>query len=71
MQAREFQKQNDLVLVFDRCTILSRDFADLPEAQEAGLILGSLKNNPVQLQQAVDALGERPARCTWPSRRRT
>jgi thioredoxin-related protein len=59
VQAREFQKQNELVLVVDRCAILTRDFADLPEAQEAGLILGSLKNNPVQLQQAADALGER------------
>ena len=59
MQAREFQRQNELVLVVDRCAILSRDFADLPEAQEAALILGSLKNNPIQLQQAADALGER------------
>jgi thioredoxin-like negative regulator of GroEL len=58
-QAREFNKQNELVLLVDRCAILSRDFADLPEAQEANQILGSLKNNPVQLQQAADALGER------------
>jgi thioredoxin-like negative regulator of GroEL len=59
VQARDFQRQNELVLVVDRCAMLTRDFADLPEAQEAALILGSLKNNPIQLQQAADALSER------------
>ena len=58
-QAREFHKQRDLVLCIDRCSLLIREYLDLPEGQEASQIMTELKNNPLLLQQAADSLSER------------
>jgi hypothetical protein len=58
-QAREYYKQRDLVPCLDRCSVLVRDFVDLPEGQDGMLLMGELKNNPVLLQQAADSLSER------------
>jgi thioredoxin-related protein len=58
-QAREYYKQRDLVPCLERCSVLTRDFIDLPEGQDALLLMGELKSNPVLLQQAADSLSER------------
>ncbi len=58
-QAREYYKQRDLVPCLERCSVLLRDFVDLPEGQDAMLLMGELKSNPVLLQQAADSLSER------------
>jgi thioredoxin-like negative regulator of GroEL len=58
-QAREFHRQRDLVPCIDRCSTLLRDFIDLPEGQEASVLLAEIKANPVLLQQAAETLSER------------
>jgi thioredoxin-like negative regulator of GroEL len=58
-QARGYYKQRDLVPCLERCSLLLRDFTDLPEGQDALLLMGELKSNPVLLQQAADSLSER------------
>jgi thioredoxin-related protein len=58
-QMREFQKQRELVACLDRCSVLMRDYPDLPEGQEALAVMNELKANPALLQQAAEALSER------------
>ena len=58
-QARDFQKKGELVLSLERCSVLLREFADAPESQEAGILMGEFKNNPATLQAAADSLSER------------
>jgi hypothetical protein len=58
-QARDYYKKRDLVPCLERCSVLTRDFVDLPEGQDALLLMGELKSNPVLLQQAADLLSER------------
>lgn len=58
-QAREFYKQRDIIPCLERCASLMRDYVDLPEGQDAMLLMSDLKANPALLQQAADSLSER------------
>lgn len=58
-QARNDYKHRDVVPCLERCSVLMRDFGDLPEGHDAMLLMGELKSNPVLLLQAADSLSER------------
>jgi thioredoxin-like negative regulator of GroEL len=58
-QARDYYKQRDLVPCLERCSVLTRDFIDLPEGQDALQLMGELKSNRVLLQQAAEGLSDR------------
>jgi len=57
-EAREDFRGQQYLLCLDRCELLARTFADMPEAAEAGQLAADIKNNPERLRQAADLAGE-------------
>jgi thioredoxin-related protein len=60
-QAREDYKGQRFLICLDRCEMLAGEYADLPEAKEAGKLAEQIKDNPEWMRRACDQLGERLA----------
>jgi thioredoxin-related protein len=58
-QAREDFRTKQYLCCMDRCEVLTSDYADLPEAEEARLLDAEIKNNPVWMQAVCESLGHR------------
>jgi thioredoxin-like negative regulator of GroEL len=58
-QAREDYRTQQYVCCMDRCEVLSASYGDLPEGEEARLLLREIKSNPDWIQNACENLSDR------------
>jgi thioredoxin-like negative regulator of GroEL len=58
-QARADYEDKQFLRCLDRCETLAAQFADLPEAAEAGKLAAEIKEDPELTRQACDQMGER------------
>ncbi len=58
-QAQDFFKTKEFLCCLDRCEVLIGNFGDMPEGQEASLLMSEINGNHEWLQTACDNLSER------------
>jgi thioredoxin-related protein len=58
-QAKDYHRNKEYALCFDRCSMLMRSYGDLKEGQQGAQLFSEIKNDPDWLQNACDAFGDR------------